>query len=81
MRNRSRQLQQGLASIEGTAAVITPTSVATRNRYQGFANSNSDIGSEEYDSEGTATTVENLPPKLVTYPRYIPAAPGDSGGV
>ena len=74
MRNRrSRRLQQGLDTVKGAAAAITPTSIATNNRYQGFADNNSGSfsASEDYDSEGTATTVESLPP--VTYPRYIPA--------
>ena len=76
MRNRSRRLQEGLNSIIGRVAVVTPTSIATSNRYQEFADSDSDggTGSEGYESERTATTVESLPP--VTYPRYIPAAPG-----
>ena len=85
MRNRrSRRLQQGLDTVEGAAAVITPTSIATNNRYQGFADSDSGSisASEDYDSEGTVTTEESLPP--VTYPRYIPAPASPSsysGGV
>ena len=80
MQNRSRRLQGELNSIGGRVPVVTPTSIATSNRYQEFADSDSDggTGSEGYKSERTATTVESIPP--VTYPRYTPAAPGIQAG-
>ena len=73
-------MQQGLNTAQGAPAVITPTSIATNNRYQGFADNDngSFSASDDYDSEGTATTVESLPP--VTYPRYVPAPVSTSSG-
>ena len=71
-------MEQGLATAEDAPAINTPTSIATNNRYQGFADNGSISASkeEEYDSEGTVTTVESLPRALVTYPRYVPASSG-----